>query len=146
MDADMSALVLVRGVPGAGKTTWAKKNLSDLQLIEADQFRELSGTYVYNEKHQTIAHQWVVGQVIDCLAKGRACVVTGTYVKLDYIRPLKEVAKKFGAIFRIVELDGGFESVHEGATKEVIASLRKKYEPLPEGGLYGGDPVQEQEV
>lgn len=34
----MTAIVLIRGVPGSGKTTKAKAEYPDHELIEADQF------------------------------------------------------------------------------------------------------------
>ena len=54
-------LFLVRGLPGSGKTTFAKQ-LSDI-VFEADMYFESNGEYKFDPSKIRDAHEWCKGHV-----------------------------------------------------------------------------------
>lgn len=50
----MTDLVIIRGLPGSGKTTMAKRDFHDYVLCEADQY--FGSPYRYNPKKIQQAH------------------------------------------------------------------------------------------
>lgn len=45
----MPMLVIVRGLPGSGKTTYVRENFSPCEHVEADMFFEHKGYYVFDK-------------------------------------------------------------------------------------------------
>jgi len=70
MIADPHAqLLLVRGLPGSGKSTYAK-TLTDRKHIETDMYFALSGTYQWDGSKLGKAHQWCQDEVRKALMAG----------------------------------------------------------------------------
>ena len=83
----MQELLIVRGLPGAGKSTFAE-SLVGYKHFESDMWREISGTRVYSGEFNEIAHAWCLGMTADALARGcQKVVVSNVFHTLDRIKP-----------------------------------------------------------
>jgi predicted kinase len=117
-------IVLIRGIPGSGKTTMAKKMLG-YHHLEADMYLEVNGRYVYNPSKVPKAHDWCVASAKAALEQGRNVVVSNTFAKKWELQRYIDL----GFPFRIVEATGTWPNVH-GVPKAIIEKMRARWEPL----------------
>jgi ABC-type phosphate/phosphonate transport system ATPase subunit len=76
-------LVLIRGLPGSGKSTMAKDLATQGYLhFEADMFFEVDGHYRYDASRIRDAHSWCQQMTRQALAKGLKVVVSNTFTQL----------------------------------------------------------------
>lgn len=90
-------LVLLRGMPGAGKSTMAEWLLNNLKghvvHVEGDQWRGFGDMREYSTKYNANAHIFALGMVANALRFRRAHVlVTNTMPTLDHIKPFFDLA------------------------------------------------------
>ena len=122
----MAELVIIRGVPGSGKTTMAKNSYSDHFLVEADMlFTNSSGEYTFDPSKIKQAHTWCQSLVRASLAAGKDTVVANTFIKKWELAPYLRMHQAPV----IVVAQGGYTSVH-GVPDEVVARMKKNFENL----------------
>jgi predicted kinase len=93
-------LLLLRGLPGAGKTTLSRAliniyDVTDVYEVSADDWRDNfgAGTHadvnrIYNKAWSSIAHAWCLGQTADALArKKRLVIVANVFERIEKIKP-----------------------------------------------------------
>lgn len=110
-------LYLVRGLPGAGKSTFARKlaYCMDIGYYEADMYFMHEGEYKFNPSGLTNAHAWCQGAVKCQLELGLSVVVSNTSTTEHEVQTYKDIAEQYGANFvsLIVENRHGSSSVHD---------------------------------
>ena len=120
-------LIIIRGLPGSGKTTFARK--LGHNYYEADQFFTHDGMYEYDKDKISEAHAWCQMQVLTDMHKQMGTVVVAnTFVKRWEIQPYLEMAARNG--YRVVELTMSgplWPSVH-GVPDEVIERMKSNWE------------------
>lgn len=127
-------LVLLRGLPGSGKSTFAKRlvQAADFVHIEADQhFYGSDGTYAFDPTRVADAHAVGQQQADAALRSGRRAVIANTHVRMWELAASIGLAMLHRAPFRIVHCRGPWENTHD-VSEEIIAKMRDKWEPLPE--------------
>lgn len=103
-------LVLIRGLPGTGKTTLAKGYKEQgYEHFEADMFFEKDGQYVLDEEKLPEAHVWCLQQSSAALDAGSHVVVANVFARLEDIKPYADM----GFDFELVEATGRGESIHD---------------------------------
>ena len=124
-------LVLIRGLPGSGKSTMAKKfAASGYEHFEADQyFENEDGSYAFDRRGLHRAHHQCLTKASWCLADGKPCVVSNTFTTFEEIEPYLQAAEAAGARVFIYECDDDFGSIHD-VPRTVIENMRKRWEPL----------------
>lgn len=122
-------LVLIRGLPGSGKSTMAMGTMfEDFEHYEADQFfTDASGAYKYDREKIEDAHEWCQRETFKSLANGKRVVVSNTFTRLREMEPYFDMAKTFGIEPRIIEATGNWPSVH-GVPAEVVEKMRQRWE------------------
>ena len=131
----MKRLTLIRGLPGAGKTSLATR-LAGVEVFEADDFFLLEdGTYRYDPNLVSKAHSWCQSQANAHLKDGHSCAVSNTFSKRWEMEPYLRMADAHGARVVVIDLfDGGCtdDELAERTTHDVpkgrIAKMRKGWE------------------
>jgi len=104
-------MVLVRGVPGTGKSTLASK--LGVPYLEADQyFTSSDGTYTFDRTRIKDAHVWCQKAAKFRLACGQPVVVSNTFVQGWELKPYVNMAEEHGYDVVIVRMTKEYGTVH----------------------------------
>jgi tRNA uridine 5-carbamoylmethylation protein Kti12 len=118
-------IVLIRGLPGSGKST-AAKQMKNFRHLEADMYFETDSAYVYDASKVKTAHDWCVAQAKQSLGQGLNVVVSNTFVKIWEMQRYIEL----GYPFRIIEMNGKYPNIH-GVTEQVINQMASGWQKIP---------------
>lgn len=125
-------LILVRGVSGSGKTTYAKKLINDdpsLSHYEADMFFYKNGNYKFNPNKLNSAHHWCKTQTENDLQNSKSVIVSNTFTQKWEIEPYIQLAIKYNADIVIKKATGNYQNVH-GVPDEVVEKMRSRWEDM----------------
>lgn len=124
-------LILIRGLPGAGKSTAARERLPAFRHLEADMFFMVDGSYRFDPSKLREAHEWCQRETFAALARGEDVVVTNTFSRVWEMEPYA----KFGATGAVVDLfDAGLSDAQLAARnvhnvpQTTIAAMRRRWE------------------
>ena len=124
-------LILIRGVPGSGKSTFAKfiQSLDPTYTVwEADQFFiQLDGTYKYDPSRIKEAHEWCQDCVEQTLLYKGSVIVANTFVRKRELQPYIDMATEFNIPYSIITMNGRFNSIHS-VPASVINRMRTTFE------------------
>ena len=121
-------LYIVRGLPGSGKSTFAK-SIAPVHF-EADMFFMNNGEYKFDFSKIKEAHQWCQESTQDAMVYGSPKVaVSNTFTQEWEMKPYYEMAEKYGyVVFSvIVENRHGGKNVH-GVPEATLDNMRKRFE------------------
>lgn len=125
-------IILVRGLPGAGKTTYARQIRSEMpeatMHVEADMWFETSTGYEFERTNLTIAHQWCVAQTENAVRKNVIPVVANTFTLRSECAPYYTIADKYDIPVKLVTVTGEFDNIH-GTPEEIIAMMKERFVP-----------------
>ena len=120
-------LVLIRGLPGSGKTTMAKElALVGYKHFETDMFFEVNGEYRYEASRIRDAHSWCQQMTRQALAKGQNVVVSNTFTQLREMEPYRLMTGNV----RVIEARGTWQNRH-GVPVEMLERMALRWEQLP---------------
>jgi tRNA uridine 5-carbamoylmethylation protein Kti12 len=112
----MAEMVLIRGLPGSGKTTkgWTLKNtgIVDFVIAADDWFEDANRKYNFNPKFLPEAHAWCRSSTAKCILEGYRVAVCNTFTKIDEMVPYFNLAVKLGCKVRVIEMKTQYGSVH----------------------------------
>ena len=124
-------LVLLRGLPGAGKSTFANYIWESKAVFEADKyFYDDKGNYKWDGNLLDQAHRWCQEGVENAMIENYGeIVVSNTLTMNKDIEPYMELAKKYGyhVVSLIVENRHGNESEHN-VPQESMRKMRSRFE------------------
>ena len=125
-------LYLVRGIPGSGKSTFAKTLVKkDYCHKEADMyFVDADGKYNFKPSQIKDAHKWCQEEVDNLMRYSHSpVVVSNTFTQEWEMEPYFEMAKEFGykTFSIIVENRHGGTNQHE-VPDEVLTKMRERFE------------------
>ena len=131
-------LVLIRGIPGSGKSTFALVRFPGVFHIENDMYHVKNGKYSFDQRMQDNAVSWCMDMCRTAIVLGMDCVVSNTFTKKKYVEAYRRIAEEFGASFEVYRMRGEFGNLH-AVPEDVFANMKKNFEDWP--GEVMVDPV-----
>lgn len=122
-------LTIIRGLPGSGKTTYAKKSYNCL-ILENDMYHIRNGEYEWDKKNMETAILWCLGTCRDALCHGMDVVVSNTFTQKRYVDTYRRIAEETGAEFEVIRCTGEFENQHS-VPRFVLENMKRGFEDYP---------------
>ena len=126
----MAKLVLVRGIPGSGKSTFAKTHYRSFIHLESDMFFMKDGEYKFDYDYIKEAHDWCFETCEIFLNNHFDVVVSNIFIKKWEVERYVNVAKQLNIPYEIHTMTGNFGSIHN-VPEEKIAQMIKNWEIYP---------------
>lgn len=131
-------LILVRGVSGSGKSTFANDldrairipyDAVPAKVIEADQYFIKDGRYQFNYRDLGKAHDFCHNTVRERALRGQPTIVANTLTREFELQPYFDIAEQFeGLDVCVVDLYTQFENVH-GIPPEAVNKQALRFIP-----------------
>lgn len=126
----MSELILIRGLSGSGKSTFARFLESPLRVnYEADMWFDNYNNGVFDASKLKKAHKWCKDNVEYVLKSGLDVIVSNTFTQEWEMQDYFDIAKQCGAkvTVLIVENYHGNKSVHN-VPEETMKKMKDRFE------------------
>ncbi|MBW4048080.1 MAG: ATP-binding protein [Proteobacteria bacterium] len=119
-------LVLIRGLPGSGKSTMARVlALVGYEHYEADMYFLRDGVYQFDPVRVRDAHAWCQAMTLSALIQGKRTVVANTFTRLQELAPYQAMSRNV----RIIEATGRWCGVHN-VPATTLQWMAERWEPL----------------
>jgi len=125
-------LIIIRGLPGSGKTTYAKSNFPNHIILEPDHlFMDLNGNYLYEAQIWDEAVSFIEKLADFSLSRKKNVVVCDVFPTLNSMNNLQKIAEFHKASVVIKTTDESFNSVHD-VPLCIIEKMKILWEDTPE--------------
>ena len=127
IESNEITLYAIRGLPGSGKTSFAKS--LNLNFYEADQYFEKFNNGKFDHKLLKKAHKYCYESVKRELEKGQSAIVSNTMTTNDEILEYQNLAKQINVKFVSVVLENRHNgiSVHD-VPKDSIKKMNERFD------------------
>jgi len=124
----MTELVLIRGLPGSGKSTMARVLAKiGYEHHESDQFFGEDDNYQFDASRIKEAHEWCLLKTKQSMQRRMRIVVANTFTRHWEMMPYIDAAKLNCYKLKVIEADGEWKNVH-GVPDEAIERMRARWE------------------
>ena len=126
-------LILIRGLPGSGKTTLANQlmyhfmHLTEAKMFEADMYFMQNGKYVFDRKLLGHAHKWCQDSTDDWLSKDGTAIVSNTFTTVRELSPYFEIAKKYEIVPTVYACQNDWGSIHN-VPLDTMISMKNRFQ------------------
>jgi predicted kinase len=123
----MKTLILVRGLPGAGKSTFAK-TLGGIH-IEADHYFMKDGEYKFDASKLKQAHEYCRTSTEGWMMEGYNIVVSNTFTQEWEMEPYFRLAKDHGYRVICLIVENRHNGVNEhGVPADKLEQMKNRFE------------------
>lgn len=130
-------LILIRGIPGSGKSTYAKQYFNNHIHLEADMyFIQPDGSYDWTAEQLGKAHSWCLETTKIMLNNGQDVVVSNTFTTLKELNPYVTFAEQNDIPLAVFRMVSEYVSVHP-VPQVVIDKMKLRFENYDGEVLYG---------
>ena len=134
----MKELILLRGLPGSGKSTTAKllgAGGAGYAHFEADMYFMEDGVYKFDPTKIRDAHKWCQNSVEGAMllnhttGDNNTIIVSNTFTMESELQPYLELAKEYGYRVHSIILENrhGNQSIHS-VPSETIQKMKNRFE------------------
>lgn len=130
LEGDIMKLILVRGLPGAGKSTLSRVIANEIfrcARIEADMYFVKDGEYIFDATKLGEAHAWCLKNTREIISEGVSVVVSNTFTTIKELKPYFDIAREFKIKPQVILCQGNYKSVHN-VPEETIEKMRNRFE------------------
>ena len=125
-------LTLIRGVPGSGKSTFAKKYAianGHIKIVEFDDFWiDKNKTYKFIPEIKMACVEYGRSAVThELIIEKRPCIITGVFNKLEYIEYFKNLCEMFNIPLEVIKMTGNFQNIHN-VPDDVLKTMKEEFE------------------
>lgn len=118
-------MILVRGLPGSGKSTIAKNLIGFYMHRETDMF--WGEDYNFDINRIKEAHEWCQAEVRKLLEAGFSVVVSNTFTTKKEMVPYFAMAKEFGFVPHVVLCQGQWKNTHN-VPADTLERMKARFE------------------
>lgn len=126
----MGTLILLRGLPGSGKTSFAKTLNHNGNHFEADMYFYKNEKYEFDVDNLIHAHNWCFNKTKTAIRNNEGVVVvSNTFTRKRELQNYIDLANEFNykVISLIVENRHGRESIHN-VPEETISKMKNRFD------------------
>ena len=123
----MKILTLLRGLPGSGKSTFAK--LICNQHVEADMFFIQDGEYKFDVSKLKQAHEWCQWKTEEWMKKRYNVVVSNTFTMEWEMEAYYKLAEQYGYRVHSLIMENRHDGVNEhGVPSDKLEQMKNRFE------------------
>jgi predicted kinase len=120
-------LIIIRGCPGSGKSTYANKAFPGVFHLENDMFHMKDGVYAFDVKKQENAVSWCMDMAKTALDAGMDVCVSNTFTQRRCVEAYRRLADPEKTDFVVYRMRGEFENRHSVPAK-VLKNMRDHFQ------------------
>jgi predicted kinase len=120
-------LYIIRGLPGSGKSTYAKK--IGCFHVEADMYYLKDKKYDFDISKAQLAHNWCQETAWAAMENGIDVCVSNTFSQKIEIQPYSDFTAKTGHKIKIISLTEKYGSVHK-VPETTIQNMIDRWEKI----------------
>lgn len=125
-------LLIIRGTPGSGKSTAAKKLSEQFNVahFENDEYLMHDGKYIWTPEDAKEAARKCFEDTIAELRSGRDAIVSNVFVTRRAVDKYANAAKRIGAKVMIMRMSHDYGNVHD-VPAGTLKSMKDHFEDYP---------------
>jgi predicted kinase len=120
-------LYLIRGLPGSGKSTYAKQ--IGCFHVEADMYHCRDGEYAFDGGESRLGHDWCQKAALFAMEQGMDVCVSNTFTQKWEIQPYLDFADKTGHEVKIIHVTTEYRTIH-GVPAETMQKMKDRWENI----------------